>query len=120
MGSIFLYGSLVEGGADHAWVHDLPTRRAWVRGRLWSGPRRRVVLLPDPEGDPVAGVLVDLPAARVPVLDLLLGGNGVGLRPVQAAVGLRPAPVRAWALDGEAAARRGGWRPLRAPEGRRR
>ncbi len=49
---LFVYGSLREGGARHAWLlrtHPQGMTRAWAPGRLFHLPEGFPVLVPQPE-----------------------------------------------------------------------
>lgn len=131
----FVYGAQLPGGADGAWLNGVRGVPATVRGSLWRGPRRHPVLVPDPDGDRVAGLLVALDPAHRAVLTLIDGDpvgkhDASGARwgperfaprwtPIVALAGLRAVPAEVWALPSTYAAQLAGYRPTRAAPGTR-
>ena len=129
----FVYGALLPGGGDAGWLVGLKGTAATVRGSLWRGPRRHPVLIPDPSGERIPGMLVTLDPAHRAVLDVLdndpvrrldPAGAPWGMQrfaprwlPVTALAGLRAIPAEALAFPTTYAARLAGYRPARAPAG---
>lgn len=119
---VFVYGALAEGD-EAAWLGDLPRTPATARGALWNDARRRGVLVPNPLGDRIPGLLVDVGEARLALLTVLLGGSPTGTPtapgdpewlPISASAGLRPVPALTWGVPDARRARVG---RLRAPRG---
>jgi hypothetical protein len=108
MAELFLYGADRDGPAA-AYFADVRAVPASVRGRLYRDDRARLGLLPTPDGPAVAGVLVSVPDARLPLLDLLHGGGLCRAR-VLASVHLQARNVDAWVLT---TTPRLPWRPVR-------
>lgn len=127
----FVYGTLLPGGSDAGWLAGLPGTAATVRGSLWRGPRRHPVIVPDPNGERIPGMLVPLDPAHRAVLDVLdsdpvtrRDATGVpwGMQrfaprwlPVTALAGLRAIPAEVLGFPTVYAARLAGYRPARAP-----
>lgn len=70
---VFLYGTSLPGQPDHRWVASLRTTPASVRGQLYRGPRSRPGLVPDSDGPPVRGVLVEVDPGLLAILDVMEG-----------------------------------------------
>ncbi len=98
MPTLFLYGTSLPGQPDHRWIVGLRIVPATVRGSLWRGARNRPVLLPDPAGRPIHGVLVEVDDARLSVMDLVeTAGEGPLCRAaVRAGHNMRAVPAQAW------------------------
>lgn len=114
---VFLYGSSLPGQPDHPWVADLTPQPATVHGTLWRSPRNRPALVPDADGRPIRGVLVDIDPARISVLDLLetTGNTDIQRALVRAALHMRSVEAQAWVLVARDPQRRG-YRRLRATD----
>jgi hypothetical protein len=106
--TVFLYGTSLPDQPDHGWVADLPRISASVRGRLWCDRRRRPVLVPWSAGPVIHGALVDIPDARLPVMDLVEGA--IPRVRVRVSRRLQSVEAWAWALDADAA-KKLGYRP---------
>ncbi len=116
---LFVYGTSLPGQQDHRWIAGLPCTPASVRGALYRGPRNRPGLVPDPDGRPVRGLLVEAPPNLLALLDTL---EGVGAGPfrrqsVPAASLMRAINAECYVLDrfraiGFRLARAQDWRDL--------
>jgi gamma-glutamylcyclotransferase (GGCT)/AIG2-like uncharacterized protein YtfP len=113
MPRVFVYGEGLPGKPDAGWFAGLPATPASSRGSLWVR-QGRPALLPDPSYAHVAGWVVDVPEARMGVLDALESGNGLARRRLTVRVEGRGLDAEAWVLT-RAPGPRQGWRRLRAP-----
>ncbi|MES2638855.1 MAG: gamma-glutamylcyclotransferase family protein [Myxococcota bacterium] len=113
MPTLFLYGTSLPGQPDNRWIMGLNTAPATVRGSLWRGQRHRPVLVPDPAGKPIHGLLVDVDFERLCVMDLVeTAGDGPLRRErVSAAHNMRGVPAEAWVFPMGTRPPRG-WRKL--------
>jgi gamma-glutamylcyclotransferase (GGCT)/AIG2-like uncharacterized protein YtfP len=114
MPTLFLYGTSLPGQPEHRWIAGLPMRPASVRGALWRSPRNRPALVPDPDGLPIQGVLVEVDDARLAVLDLVetVGQDLLRRAAVRVALHLRSTEAQAWVLP-PAERQPPGWRRLK-------
>jgi gamma-glutamylcyclotransferase (GGCT)/AIG2-like uncharacterized protein YtfP len=114
---LFLYGTSLPDQPDHGWVAGLPARPATVRGTLWRSRRNRPALVPNPSGRPIRGVLVEVDAQRLAVLDTVerIGGGELARRVVRVSEHLVSKGAEAWVLTAEEA-RDHGYRPLKGDQ----
>lgn len=111
---VFLYGRQV-GTTATSWCADLPQHRASARGTRWRylrGARTLDGLLPDPAAAACPGTLIDVPTARLPLLDLLLASHGLVRTRIVVTVDLQGVEAEAWVLPA-APAPHAGWQRAR-------
>lgn len=129
MVSLFLHGSFLPGGPEHAWVADLRGALATVRARRWNLGRGARLLVPGGEEARVRGLVVDVDEHRQRLIELLERGvlplvdGRVGLSrptwvPTLADSGLRPRPVLVWGFASDRLASIAGARPVRGGDRR--
>lgn len=106
MSRLFVYGDLLQGRPLDGVLAAFRRRPARARGRLVRLPGGAPGLVADPDGDEVAGELVDLPEPYLNVVDLLLGVREGELERVRLPVAGRRGSVEAWAHVVPAAAAR--------------
>lgn len=113
MPTLFLYGTSLPGHPDNRWIVGLPTSPATVRGALWRGQRNRPVLVPDHAGRPIRGVLVEVDADRLTVMDLVetAGDGPLRRQRVHADHNMRGVAAEAWVFPMGTRPPRG-WRKL--------
>ena len=110
-------GSSVPPGAGSAgWYAGCLARPASARGFLWER-QGRPGLLHTPNAPHLEGVLVEVPAERMALLDVLERGNGLARRTITVRVEGMGVDAESWVLEGTPP-RGSGWRPLKAPDWR--